>query len=219
MSAAGTSQRAERGAAAVEYGQGRRRGGRRSAVRSPDQALTVLYESHYRPLTQLATLLAGGDPAAEEIVQDAFVAMHAGWPELRDDEQAELYLLRTVVRRCRSRQGGTSGTSGTGGPGPLAGAQSCLIRALHALPPAQREAVLLNCVATLPVTRVAEVMGVNGRTAREHLASGLRSLAGAEPELPGLPGERPDGAPGPANGGPTPARAAGRSEPGRRAGA
>jgi DNA-directed RNA polymerase specialized sigma24 family protein len=151
-------------------------------VRSPDQALIVLYEAHYRPLTQLATLLAGGDPAAEEIVQDAFVAMHAGWPELGDDKQAELYLLRTVVRRCRSRQGGASDTS------VLAGEQSCLIRALHSLPPAQREAVLLNCVANLPVTRVAEVMGVKGRTAREHLASGLRSLAGAEPELPGLPG-------------------------------
>jgi DNA-directed RNA polymerase specialized sigma24 family protein len=182
MSAAGTSQRAERGAAAVEVDQGRRRGGRRSAGRSPDQALTVLYEAHYRPLTQLATLLAGGDPAAEEIVQDAFVAMHAGWPELGDDRQAELYLLRTVVRRCRSRLGGTSDAT------VLDGEQSFLIRALHALPPAQREAVLLNCVANLPVTRVAEVMGVKGRTAREYLASGLRSLAGAEPELPGLPG-------------------------------
>ena len=179
MSAAGTSQRAERGAAAVEDGQGRRRGGRLSAVRSPDQALTVLYEAHYRPLTQLATLLAAGDPAAEEIVQDAFVAMYAGWPELHDDDQAVLYLLRMIVRRCRSRQGD---------PGMLAGAQSCLIRALHALPPAQREAVLLNCVANLPVTRVAEVMGITGRAARGHLASGLRSLEGAEPELPSLPG-------------------------------
>jgi DNA-directed RNA polymerase specialized sigma24 family protein len=145
----------------------------------------MLYEAHYRPLTQLATLLAGGDPAAEEIVQDAFVAMHAGWPELGDDRQAELYLLRTVVRRCRSRQGGISGASDAS---VLDGGQSCLIRALHALPPAQREAVLLNCVANLPVARMAEVMGVKGRTAREYLASGLRSLAGAEPELPGLPG-------------------------------
>jgi hypothetical protein len=48
--------------------------------------------------------------------------------------------------------------------------------------------VLLNCVANLPVTRVAEVMGITGRAARGHLASGLRSLEGAEPELPGLPG-------------------------------
>ena len=173
MSATGTTQDAERGAAAVEDGQGRRRGGRRSAVRSPDQALTVLYEAHYRPLTQLATLLAAGDPAAEEIVQDAFVAMYAGWPELHDDDQAVLYLLRMIVRRC---------------PGMLAGAQSCLIRALHALPPAQREAVLLNCVANLPVTRVAEVMGITGRAARGHLASALRALARTSPELPGLPG-------------------------------
>jgi DNA-directed RNA polymerase specialized sigma24 family protein len=175
-------QHAKRGAVAVGDGQGRRRGKRdhdhRAAGRSPDHALALLYEAHYRPLTQLATLLAGGDPAAEEIVQDAFVAMYTGWPELRDNEQAVLYLLRTVVRRCRSR---------LGGPAMLTGAQSCLIRALHALPPAQREAVLLSCVANLPVARVAEVMGIKGRAAREFLASGLRSLAGAEPELPGLP--------------------------------
>jgi len=178
MSAAGTTQDAERGAGAVGNGQGRRRGDRRSAGRSPDQTLTVLYEAHYRSLTQLASLLAAGDPAAEEIVQDAFVAMYAGWPELHDDDQAELYLLRMIVRRCRSRQGGQ---------GTLDGEQSCLIRALHALPPAQREAVLLNCVANLPVTRVAEVMGITGRAARGHLTSGLRSLEGAEPELPGPP--------------------------------
>jgi DNA-directed RNA polymerase specialized sigma24 family protein len=158
------------------------RRGRRSphtAGRSPDQALATLYAAHYRPLTQLATLLAGGDPSAEEIVQDAFVAMYTGWPELRDDEQAMIYLLRTIIRRCRSRPGG---------PGLPAGAESFLIRALHALPPAQREAVLLSCVANLPVARVADVMGIKGRAAREHLASGLRSLAGSEPELPELPG-------------------------------
>ena len=145
----------------------------------------MLYESHYRSLTQLATLLTGGDPAAEEIVQDAFVAMHAGWPELGDDKQAELYLLRTVVRRCRSRQGDPGDPSD---PSAETDAQSCLMRAVHALPPAQREAVLLSCVANLPVTRVAEVMGIRSRTAREYLASGRRSLEGAAPELPGLPG-------------------------------
>ena len=80
MSATGTTQDAERGAAAVEDGQGQRRSGRRYAVRSPDQALSVLYEAHYRPLTQLATLLAAGDPAAEEIVQDAFVACTPAGP-------------------------------------------------------------------------------------------------------------------------------------------
>jgi hypothetical protein len=31
-------------------------------------------------------------------------------------------------------------------------------------------------------------MGIKGRAAREYLASGLRSLASAEPDLPGLPG-------------------------------
>jgi DNA-directed RNA polymerase specialized sigma24 family protein len=163
----------------VGDGPVRRPGGEERARRSPDQALDVLYKSHYRPLTQLATLLAGGDQAAEEIVQEAFVAMHSGWTKLSDDEQAVLYLLRTIVRGCRSRPARAGRARQAGA------AQSCLIDALDALPGEQREAVLLSCVADLPETRIAAVMGIKSRAVRVHLASGLQSLAGTAPGLLG----------------------------------
>jgi DNA-directed RNA polymerase specialized sigma24 family protein len=156
----------------VGDGPVRRPGGEDSARRSADEALDVLYKSHYRPLSQLATLLAGGDQAAEEIVQEAFVAMHSGWTKLRDDEQAVLYLLRTIVRGCRSRPARAGQDRRAGA------AQACLIDALDALPAEQREAVLLSYVADLPEARIADVMGIRSRAVRAHLASGLRSLAG-----------------------------------------
>ncbi len=66
----------------------------------------MLYHRHYRPLTRLAALLASDEAIAEEIVRDAFVAMHGAWRHLRDsDDRALCYLQEAVVRRSRSRRG------------------------------------------------------------------------------------------------------------------
>jgi hypothetical protein len=83
-----------------------------------------------------------------------------------------------VVRRCRSRQR-HQGTTDPGDPGGGRGAGRPDPGAAR-LPPAQREAVLLNCVANLPVTRVAEVMGVKaGRRASTGLGPAVAGGRGA----------------------------------------
>src|SRR5215472_16555277 len=67
-----------------------------------DQAVTQLYCMHYRALVRLADLLVRDTATAEEVVQDAFVAMHGGWQRLRDQEKALAYLRQAVVNRSRS---------------------------------------------------------------------------------------------------------------------
>ncbi|NUR07371.1 MAG: hypothetical protein HOQ45_10195, partial [Nocardioidaceae bacterium] len=44
-------------------------------ARARDDGLEGLYAAHYRPLVRLATLLVRDVETAEEVVQDAFVAM------------------------------------------------------------------------------------------------------------------------------------------------
>ena len=41
-----------------------------------DEAVTQLYTAHYRSLVRLAALMLRDSAVAEEVVQDAFVAMH-----------------------------------------------------------------------------------------------------------------------------------------------
>ena len=41
-------------------------------------------------------------PTAEEVVQDAFEAMHTAWRRLREKEKALSYLRQAVVNRSRS---------------------------------------------------------------------------------------------------------------------
>src|ERR1700745_817085 len=71
--------------------------------RSADTAVASLYDTHYRPLTRLAALLASDEAIAEDIVRDAFVAMHGAWRQPGDNDRAVRYLQQTVVRLSRSR--------------------------------------------------------------------------------------------------------------------
>jgi DNA-directed RNA polymerase specialized sigma24 family protein len=138
----------------------------------PDQGLPVLYAAHYRSLTKLAALLAVSPPVAEEIVQDAFVALHGSWRRLRNDDHALLYLQRTVVQRARS----CCGSHRRAAAGPP---ESRVLTALRSVPAAQREALVLSYYAGLPETRVARVMGVRPGAVRSHLAHGLSALQAA----------------------------------------
>src|SRR5215510_3109175 len=50
-----------------------------------DAAVTHLFTAHYRGLVRLATLLLREPGPAEEVVQDAYVALHTHWRRLRGD--------------------------------------------------------------------------------------------------------------------------------------
>jgi DNA-directed RNA polymerase specialized sigma24 family protein len=68
-----------------------------------DEAVSQLYGAHYTRLVRLATLLLRDQGAAEEIVQDCFVAMHGRWGRLRDPDKAAAYLRSAVVNRSGRR--------------------------------------------------------------------------------------------------------------------
>jgi DNA-directed RNA polymerase specialized sigma24 family protein len=150
-----------------------------------DQALTVLYETHYRALTQLATLLVSDVATAEDMVQDAFVAMHGAWRQLRDGDRALLYLQQVVVRRARSGRPARGGPDG-GAPGrPSAGRRNGvepeprLVAALRSLPARQREALVLRYYANLPEAQIGLAMGISGRAVSNHVARGMSALQAA----------------------------------------
>src|SRR3954469_15795458 len=53
-------------------------------------------------LLRLGVVMLGSREAAEDAVQDAFVALHRHRSALRDPEAAEAYLRSAVLNRCRS---------------------------------------------------------------------------------------------------------------------
>ncbi|GIH68642.1 RNA polymerase sigma factor [Sphaerimonospora thailandensis] len=152
-----------------------------------DMAVTALYSAHYRSLVRLAVLLVRDVASAEEVVQDAFVAIHGAWRRLRDTDKALAYLRQSVVNRSRSvlrhravvekyaPKGLPDAPSAENGAiGELE--RSAVIEALRKLPARQREALVLRYYGDLSEAEIAHAMGISKGAVKSHTARGMASL-------------------------------------------
>ncbi|GAA0316984.1 SigE family RNA polymerase sigma factor [Actinoallomurus spadix] len=152
-----------------------------------DQAVTALYSAHYRSLVRLSALLVRDSATAEEVVQDAFVAMHGAWRRLRDPEKALSYLRQSVVNRSRSvlRHRAVVEKYAPKGlpdaPSAENGAiteleRSAVVKALGGLPTRQREALVLRYYGDLSEAEIAHTMGISRGAVKSHTARGMAAL-------------------------------------------
>ncbi|GAA4614064.1 SigE family RNA polymerase sigma factor [Actinoallomurus liliacearum] len=152
-----------------------------------DQAVTALYSAHYRSLVRLSALLVRDLATAEEVVQDAFVAMHGAWRRLRDPEKALSYLRQSVVNRSRSvlRHRAVVEKYAPKGlpdaPSAENGAiveleRSAVVKALGGLPTRQREALVLRYYGDLSEAEIANTMGISRGAVKSHTARGMAAL-------------------------------------------
>jgi RNA polymerase sigma-70 factor (sigma-E family) len=152
-----------------------------------DEAVTHLYAAHYRSLVRLAALLLHDSGAAEEVVQDAFVAMHGGWRRLADPDRALAYLRASVVNRSRSalrhravverhpqRVGPDAASAEHGALLALEHAE--VMAALRALPTRQREVLVLRYYADLSEADIADAIGISRGAVKSHASRGLTAL-------------------------------------------
>lgn len=170
-----------------------------AAESSADAAVAELYAAHWTGLVRLAWLLLRDDQGAEEVVQDAFIAVHRHWGSLRSKEKAAAYLRRSVVNGARSglrhrgveqryvaRQGG-SGPDGARGidrsveanPEDRAldiEATRSMVTALGRLPQRQREVLTMRYYLDLSEAEIADALGISTGSVKAHAHRGLVSL-------------------------------------------
>jgi RNA polymerase sigma-70 factor (sigma-E family) len=152
-----------------------------------DLAVMELYAQHYRALVRLAAMLVRDIPTAEEVVQDAFVAMHDGWRRLKDTEKALAYLRQAVVNKSRSvlRHRMVVEKNLQDAPPDMPSAEhgafvllerSAVIAALRDLPGRQREAIVLRYYADLSESEIAAAMGISRGAVKSHTSRGMAAL-------------------------------------------
>jgi RNA polymerase sigma-70 factor (sigma-E family) len=157
---------------------------------SADLAVTELYAAHYRGLVRLASFLVRDTPTAEEVVQDAFIAMADGWQRLRDAEKALAYLRQAVVNRSRSvlRHRTVVDKNLQKAPPDMPSAEhgalvllerSAVVSALRHLPERQREAIVLRYYADLSEAEIAATMRISRGAVKSHTARGMAALRAA----------------------------------------
>jgi DNA-directed RNA polymerase specialized sigma24 family protein len=150
---------------------------RDASVEDADHAVAALYQAHYPALVRLAALLIPDLATAEDIVQDAFAAVHGRWHVQPDPDAALAYLRWSVIHRSRSVP--PLGESGDGTGEPAAGTGepvSAVVSALRALSPRQREVVVLQYFADLSEAEIAAATGMSMAAVRDHAAQAMSSL-------------------------------------------
>ncbi len=167
----------------------RARGVISSAGWSADDAIEQLYAAHWTRLVRLSVLLVRDVGTAEEIVQDAFVAVHARWSKLRDPDLALAYLRQAVVNRSRSvlrhRAVVTKYAARDRGPAPLPGAdeaaltgarRDAVLDAMRELPQRQREVLALRYYLDLSEAQIADTLGISQGAVKSHASRGAARL-------------------------------------------
>ena len=150
-------------------------------------AVTEIYMAHYTQLVRLAVMLVHDVQTAEEVVQDAFEAMHLAWRRLRDSEKALSYLRQTIVNRSRSVLRHRKVVE-MHAPKPAPDEQSAehaaltliersaVTSALRSLPARQREAVVLRYYGDFSEADIAKAMGISRGAVKSHTARAMAAL-------------------------------------------
>ena len=156
-------------------------------VNDPDAAITALFDGHYTRMLRVAVVLLSDRATAEDVVQDAFLALHSGWPRIRDKPEAVGYLHRSVVNGARSRLRRRAVALRLRPPRPAdtisaeetalaALVSGPLLAAMRALPRREREAVLFRHYLDLSEQQTADALGLRPGSVKGYASRGLAKL-------------------------------------------
>jgi len=158
-----------------------------SAAWDASEVVTELYKAHYNQLVRLAVMLVHDVQTAEEVVQDAFEAMHLAWRRLRDREKALSYLRQSIVNKSRSvlrhrkvvemhaLKPAPDEQSAEHAALTLI-ERSAVTSALRALPARQREAIVLRYYGDFSEADIAKAMGISRGAVKSHTARAMAAL-------------------------------------------
>ncbi|NHN56752.1 SigE family RNA polymerase sigma factor [Calidifontibacter sp. DB0510] len=166
-----------------------RHGRRADTTVSSQVDLAELYREHQLPMVRLARLLVDDLASAEDVVQDAFLGLHRNAGGLRDPQAALGYLRRSVINNARSalrhrrtvRAHLKVAEPDLGPPADapvlLAEEHSQVLQAVRALPPRQREVLVLRYWSELTEAQIADALGIRPGTVKSQASRALDALA------------------------------------------
>jgi RNA polymerase sigma-70 factor (sigma-E family) len=161
----------------------------RASALGADEGIEQLYLAHWDRMVRLSVLLVRDQGIAEEIVQDAYVAVHQRWDRLNDHDHAVAYLRQAIVNRSRSalrhravvqrylnRQALPENAPSSEEPVMGDARRELVLDALRQLPRRQREVLALRYYMDMSEAEIAETLGVSRGAVKSHASRGAASL-------------------------------------------
>jgi RNA polymerase sigma-70 factor (ECF subfamily) len=157
------------------------------AGRGDHEAFAVLVRARIARLDAAARLILHDPELARDAVQDGLVLAWRDLPGLRDGDRFDAWLHRVVIRSClgvlRRRRRRAIEVELTDQTGPPVGDIGSLVidrdqvdRALRRLDPEWRAVVVVHFFLGLPLTEVADVLGIPVGTAKSRLHRSLQAM-------------------------------------------
>lgn len=151
-------------------------------MKSLENSIEPLFKRYYRPLCLYALHFVGETEAAEDIVQDAFVALWQRGPEVREPKS---YLFTSVRNGCLSwlrQRNNVADTLLETIPEEelesLADEEARLWSAIDALPRKRRQIFLLAKRDGFKYEEIATRLGISVHTVRNQMSKALAALRG-----------------------------------------
>jgi RNA polymerase sigma-70 factor (sigma-E family) len=158
------------------------------ASAAPNVDIPALYAAHWRSLVRLAVLLVDDVTSAEDVVQDAFVALHKHSGSLRDPSAALGYVRTSVVNLSRSvirhrqvvrrhlKVAEPEATPGADDYALLGEEHRLTLAAVHGLPQRQREVLVLRYWSGLSEREIATTLGISQGSVKSSASRGIATL-------------------------------------------
>jgi RNA polymerase sigma factor (sigma-70 family) len=156
-------------------------------VRAEREAYEELFRACYPSVLRSVVLITRDRARAEEVCQEAFLALLQRWSVVSEYERPEAWVrtvavraaLKTVRRDARRSVLEIVRHRPADHVMSIAWPDVDLARALADLPAKQRAAVVLHYLEDLPVADVARVLEVSESTVKQHLFRARHRLASA----------------------------------------
>ena len=143
-----------------------------------------LYRREHGPLLRLAWTMTGRRELAEELVQDAMLAVHRDWDRVSRYESPGGFARRVLLNASTSaaRRRGVEARALASVPADDVHRDELppddsFWAALRSLPERQAHAVALHYLEDLPVSEIARVLDIAEGTVKVHLHRGRLALA------------------------------------------
>lgn len=142
------------------------------------------YRDTYRPMLGIAIALTSDTSAAEDLVQEAFLAAHRRWDRISQYDNPGAWVRRVLVNRAtslRRRWGAELRAIAKLGPPETTSADLSpesrgVWSAVQDLPRRQEQAIALQYVAQLSMEEIADVMGCSTGAVKAHLHRARKTL-------------------------------------------
>ena len=147
-----------------------------------DDGFERFFEDHYHRVVRVLAVGWGDPGAAEDAAQEAFARALVRWRKVAamDRPDGWVFVTATNVLRSRSRRQPLlqeAAVPVTVDHADAVTAQVTLAEALGALPPRQRQAVVLRHLAQLSTSEAARAMGCAPGTVKASLHGAMRNLS------------------------------------------